>query len=139
MVEAVIVFGSGVAGLSVHAYTHTPPMVEFTMEKETTAITPIDTTLSTTVLKHSRTSDYYASSPLSVHLHTQDFPGFTHTVFLYGFYGWSGCIISSQTDPWVAMVSLTLHCAFWGSSLHFVDGSLFIFTHRNLLCLISRS
>ena len=25
MVEAVIVFGSGVAGLSVHAYTHTPP------------------------------------------------------------------------------------------------------------------
>ena len=39
-------WGVGVAGLSVLAHTHTPLMVEFTMAKETTTITPADTLLS---------------------------------------------------------------------------------------------
>ena len=40
MVEVVIVWGVGVAGLSILSHTHTPRTVDFTMEKETTAITP---------------------------------------------------------------------------------------------------
>ena len=37
------------------------------------------------------------------------------------------------------MVSLTLQCVSLGPSLHFGDGSLFIFVHMHLFCLISRS
>ena len=131
-------------------HAHSTSMVDLTMaSKNHRHHSPGHSNLSTTMLKHSRTSDYCAFSPLSVHLHAGAgvllIP--THRIFLvlltqfllYGFCGWSGCILSSQTDSWVAVVSLTLQCVLLGSSLHFGDGSLFIFTHRHLLCLISRS
>ena len=81
--------GVGVVGLSVLAHTHTPPAVDFTMEKETTVITPAKThycTLSMLVLKHSRTLHYigltivcsstHRSESLVHYSHAQDFPGF---------------------------------------------------------------
>ena len=56
------------AGLLVLSHMHTPPAVDFTMPKENHHHhSHRHSTLSTTVQKHSRTSDYYVLSPLSVH------------------------------------------------------------------------
>ena len=63
------------------------------------------------------------SLPTTVHpLHCLFFP--THKIFLvsltqfflYRFCGWSGCLLSSQTNLWVVVVSLTLQCVLLGSS-----------------------
>ena len=51
LVEAVMVFGSGVAGLSVLTHTHTPPRLTSLWQGKTTAITHAgDSTLPTTLL-----------------------------------------------------------------------------------------
>ena len=58
-----------VAGLSELAHMHTPPTIDFTMAKETTAITPVDILLSPRWCWNSHVLPIH-DSPFSVHPHT---------------------------------------------------------------------
>ena len=64
VVEAVMIFGSGVAGLSVLTHTHTPPTVDFTMEEKPSRTSSLTQAIS------SRTHDF------AVHPHAQALGGF---------------------------------------------------------------
>ena len=110
VVEAVIVFGSGVAGLSVLTHMHTPPLLTSQWKKKPLPSLPQDFTLSTTVQEHSRTLHYTSlltccssshrsgsgsRSRTSIYGHSRHcifdvlpptiFLAFTHAVFLCGF------------------------------------------------------
>ena len=57
VVEAVIIFGSGVVGLSVLTHTHTPPTVDFTMAGKTFTHSPIrNLTILLFILSHKSSS-----------------------------------------------------------------------------------
>ena len=129
MVEAVNGFGSGVAGLSVHTHTHTPPLLT-----SLTQAIPLSQRFCLFLLTHrllevlvscrhflgSKTvlkahALQFRVLPVAVHLHTlpicllivfthRNYPGFCPRGFLLWICEWCGRNLSSRVELWA------LHC-----------------------------